>query len=84
MLHGENSNRVPWSSQGVLTLPKADTPMRWQFTQVSKKWFILKIVIRGNSEKDEQSGSGRTGVGGWLWIQGRSKTSATDCVDFYL
>lgn len=84
VLHGRNSNGIPWSSCGVLRLPEAETPMKWQFTQVSKKWFILKVVIHGNSEKDEQSGSGRTGVGGWLWIQGSSKTSATDFVKFYL
>lgn len=49
-----------------------------QFTQVtfSNKWFIVKMHIHKNPGQDEQSRSGRTGIGGGLWIQGSSKTSA--------
>ena len=45
VLHGKNKNWIPWSSHTVLRLPNAETPNKWQFTQVTftNKWFITKI-----------------------------------------
>lgn len=69
----------------IFRLPKAGTPNKGQFTQVTftNRWLIIKTDIYGNAGKDEPSRSGRTGIGGWLWIQGSSKTSAADFVNLY-
>lgn len=84
VLHGKNNSWITGCSYAVLRFPKAETPMKWQFIQVSNKWFIVKVSIHRNSEEDEQSGTGRTGIEGWLWIQDSSKASATDFCEFLL
>lgn len=44
----------------------------------------FKDAFHKNPGKDEQSQSGRTGIGGRLWIQGSSKTSAIEFCEFLL
>lgn len=61
VLHGKN-NWIPWSPCVVLGLPRAETPRKWKHTRANNKWFIVKIAVHGNSEENEQSGSGRTGM----------------------